>query len=68
MGWQELLVILVIVLLIFGAKRVPEIFRSLGAGVGEFKKGLREGAEEPVEAPKPKAEATDSAKPQTPGE
>lgn len=45
-SWQELLVVALIILLIFGAKRVPEIFRSMGSGVNEFKKGLREGSEE----------------------
>ncbi|MEK8023181.1 MAG: twin-arginine translocase TatA/TatE family subunit [Candidatus Hydrogenedentota bacterium] len=43
LGWQELILIVLIVLLLFGAKRVPEIFRSLGSGVGEFKKGLKDG-------------------------
>lgn len=44
LGWQELVLIALLVMLIFGAKRVPEIFRSLGSGVNEFKKGLKEGA------------------------
>lgn len=38
MGMGELLVILVIVLLVFGAKRLPEIARSLGKAAKEFKK------------------------------
>jgi sec-independent protein translocase protein TatA len=41
-GFPELLVILVIVLLLFGAKRLPEISRGIGKSVHEFKKGLRE--------------------------
>jgi sec-independent protein translocase protein TatA len=36
-GWQGLIVILVIVLLVFGPKRIPEIARSLGRGMREFK-------------------------------
>jgi sec-independent protein translocase protein TatA len=36
-GW-ELLLIFVIILLLFGAKRLPEIARSLGKSIGEFKK------------------------------
>ena len=40
--WQVLIVVL-IVALIFGAKKIPEIARALGRSSGEFKKGLREG-------------------------
>ncbi len=36
-GWQGLLVILLIVLVIFGAGRVPEIGRAMGKGIREFK-------------------------------
>jgi sec-independent protein translocase protein TatA len=41
-GWQEILLVLVIVLLLFGAKRLPEIGRAIGKGIKEFKQGLRE--------------------------
>lgn len=41
-GLPELLVILFIILLLFGAKRLPEMMRGLGKGVKEFKKGMRE--------------------------
>ncbi len=40
--WQILLVILVIAI-IFGAKKIPEIARALGRSAGEFKKGIKEG-------------------------
>ena len=42
LGWQELLFILLIVLLLFGAARLPEIARSLGKAIKEFKKGMNE--------------------------
>lgn len=42
LGGQELLLILVIVLVLFGAKRIPEIARGLGKSMSEFKKGIRE--------------------------
>jgi len=41
-GMQELLVILLVVLLLFGAKRIPEVMRSLGSGINEFKRGMRD--------------------------
>lgn len=41
-GPQELFWLFLIVLLIFGAKRIPEIGRSVGKGIQEFKKGMRE--------------------------
>ena len=40
-GWEVILVFL-IVLLLFGAKKVPELFRSLGKGVNEFRKAKSE--------------------------
>ena len=39
-GFGEILIILVIVLLLFGAKRIPEIAGSLGKGITEFKRNL----------------------------
>ena len=41
-GIGELVVILLILLMVFGAKRLPEIGRSLGRTVNEFKKGMHE--------------------------
>jgi sec-independent protein translocase protein TatA len=41
-GFPELLVIMVVVLLVFGAKRLPEIGSSLGKGIREFKKSIKE--------------------------
>lgn len=46
LGTQELLVILVIVLVMFGGSKLPEIARSLGKSMNEFKKGINEGASE----------------------
>ena len=54
LGWQELLVIGVVAVLIFG-RRLPEVGRSLGQGLVEFKKGLK-GVKSDVQ------DATDDAK------
>ena len=49
LGSQELLVILVIVMVLFGANRLPQLARSLGSSLKEFKKGLDSAqAEEPA--------------------
>jgi sec-independent protein translocase protein TatA len=37
LGWQELLIILVVVMIVFGAGKLPEVARSLGQGVKAFK-------------------------------
>ncbi len=46
MGPWELLIILFIVLLVFGAKRLPEMGKSLGSGIREFKKSISAISEE----------------------
>jgi sec-independent protein translocase protein TatA len=48
LGYQELLIILVIVLILFGANRLPELAKSLGSSVKEFKKGVNEVKNEDV--------------------
>jgi sec-independent protein translocase protein TatA len=48
-GMPELIIGLVVILLLFGAKRVPELARGLGSGVREFKKGQKEGEVEKTE-------------------
>jgi sec-independent protein translocase protein TatA len=46
LGAQELLLILLVLVLLFGAKKIPEIARGLGKSVAEFKKGARDLDEE----------------------
>lgn len=41
-GWTEVLVIALVVLLLFGGKKIPEMMKGLGKGVRSFKEGLRE--------------------------
>jgi sec-independent protein translocase protein TatA len=57
LGYQELLLILVIVLILFGAQRLPDLARSLGSSVKEFKKGVTEATkDEPTTAAAKKEE------------
>jgi sec-independent protein translocase protein TatA len=55
LGYQELLIILVIVLILFGANRLPELAKSLGSSVKEFKKGVNE-VNKAEETPAPRKE------------
>lgn len=46
LGGTELIVVLAIVLLLFGATRIPQLAKGLGQGIGEFRKATRETGEE----------------------
>jgi sec-independent protein translocase protein TatA len=52
LGGTELIIALVIILLLFGAKRIPELARGLGSGVREFRAGTRESEVEKKEEKK----------------
>lgn len=52
MGFMEIMIILVLVLLLFGAKRLPEIGASMGKGIRDFKKNLSE-TERSLKDPEP---------------
>ena len=41
-GAGEIILILLVVLILFGAKKIPELAKGLGKGMSEFKKGLKE--------------------------
>ena len=58
LGFMEILLILVVVLLLFGAKRLPEIGASLGKGIRSFKDGLTD--------PGPKKDAGEPGNPSKP--
>lgn len=45
-GAQELILIFLVILLLFGAKRIPEIAHGLGKGMREFRKAMREAQDE----------------------
>jgi sec-independent protein translocase protein TatA len=66
-GFQEMLLILVVVLIFFGPKRLPDLAKSLGKGLAEFKKAseeVKKGIDEAMkeEAPKEEAAKEETAK------
>lgn len=67
LGWPEILIILFAALVLFGAKRLPEIGRGLGKGLREFKsatKGLADDVKEGMgddDSPKPPAPTREDA-------
>ena len=52
LGFTEIMLLLVIFLLVFGAKRLPEIGSAMGKGIREFKKSMREVTDE-IDRPAP---------------
>jgi len=42
LGYQELLIILIIVVVLFGAKKIPDLARGLGEGIRNFRSGIKE--------------------------
>ena len=72
LGWPEIIGILIIVLVLFGAKKVPELMKGLGSGIKEFKKASKEVQDEvqraideepapPVKSASTKTEPTSAA-------
>lgn len=64
LGWPEILLIVFVVLILFGAKRIPEMMKAMGQGVKEFKKAANDLTNEASAAPSdPKPTATTESKP-----
>ena len=60
LGTGELLIIFLVILLLFGAKRLPELARGLGKGINEFKDAVETGKKEILDAEKTKENKTKS--------
>ena len=62
-GPQQILIILLVVILLFGAKKLPALARSLGQSIGEFKKGRQELEDEAAaaSAKSPESEKNESS-------
>lgn len=41
-GTQEILIIALVILLLFGGRKIPELMRGLGKGISQFKKGMKD--------------------------
>ena len=46
LGSTEIIIIALVILLLFGGKKIPELMRGLGKGVSQFKKGMKDIEEE----------------------
>ncbi len=55
LGSSELIIILVVLLVLFGGAKLPQLARSLGSAQKEFKEGLKEGSDEPADKSADKA-------------
>ena len=55
LGSQEIIIIALVILLLFGGKKIPELMRGLGKGVSQFKKGMND-IEEQINAEHEKKE------------
>jgi sec-independent protein translocase protein TatA len=55
LGVQELILILVIILLLFGGKKLPELSRSIANGVKELRRGFSDDVDKNSESDKPKS-------------
>ena len=70
LGGMEVVLILAVVLILFGAKKLPELAKGLGSGIKEFKKATREVTDEiqnaPTDTPSAKTTAIGQAQPPPP--
>ena len=61
LGPTELIIVLVIILVVFGAGKLPDIATGLGKGIRDFKKGVKDLEEDDVSSGKEKKEANESS-------
>ena len=62
LGPWEIALIVVLVIVLFGSKKIPEVMRGFGIGIHEFKKGLHEGEETPTQKPEEPKKISDEGK------
>lgn len=59
---MELLIVVLVIVLLFGASKIPQLMRGMGQGINEFKKGLREGAQDESKEKEPQSSPADAEK------
>ncbi|MBN9311947.1 MAG: Sec-independent protein translocase TatA [Chryseobacterium sp. 39-10] len=52
LSWQHLLIVAILLLILFGGKKIPEMMRGLGSGIKEFKDAVKEEDKKPSEESK----------------
>lgn len=55
-GTFEIILIIAVVLLLFGGKKIPELMKGLGSGIKEFKNAAKDGDQQPANSKKPSQE------------
>ena len=50
---MEIMLIILIIVILFGSAKIPQLMRGLGSGINEFKKGLKDGEQAPADGSKP---------------
>jgi len=65
---MHLLIIAIVVLVLFGGRKIPEVMKGLGQGVREFKDGMRGDPQQPTQASQPVNPPVASAPPSAPAE
>ena len=58
LSWQHILIVAIVLLLLFGGKKIPELMKGLGKGVKSFKQGMNEVEEELNKTPEKKPTET----------
>jgi sec-independent protein translocase protein TatA len=58
----EIMIIVLVILLLFGASKIPQLMRSMGSGISQFKKGIKEGEKDDQEEKKAEDAKKDEAK------
>ncbi|MBW8361504.1 MAG: twin-arginine translocase TatA/TatE family subunit [Kaistella sp.] len=51
LSWQHILIVAILLLLLFGGKKIPELMRGMGSGIKEFKDAVKEEDKKPTDKP-----------------
>ena len=65
LSWQHLLIVAIILLVLFGGRKIPEMMKGLGSGIKEFKEAIKEDEKKPSEEPTVNTPPTNSTQSNT---